>query len=294
MMRSLLVLLAVLTTACVPRSVPPTETPVLPQPDAKVVTPVEVKANDLTPIADLTGNNVRSVVASPEVKPAPQITPRHALKYSEVVSNGVTFSIVSFDTRDHYLAITDQEPGARWVSAKSAAVAQKAIASINGGFFQVDGSPLGAVRQKKYKAGSWNTQSSLTSGVYQKTGSSMRLLRNKFANRSAETLLQTGPFLVENNKAVSGLSNKKTTNRSLLLSDGKNHFAFAMTSVCTLSSLSKAVLELPSHLPKKNALNLDGGRSCDLYVSEEINGGPVVKSHWLKNPVRNYLLLQAY
>ncbi len=214
----------------------------------------------------------------------------HPLHYQEVTSNGITFNIVSFDSTQYHLAVADQKPGEQWLSAKQASVTLNGVAAINGGFFNTDGKPLGAVRSAGKSSGVWNTASSLTSGVYQHDGRPS-LKRNSRTNKSSPELLQTGPFLVENGSVVSGLSDRRSAQRSLILWDGKNHWGIATTSACTLADLANAVKELPSGYPKKTALNLDGGRSCDLFVSTSVKNGGTQKSHWLKSAVRNYLVI---
>jgi len=225
-------------------------------------------------------------------KPEPVIVKTsHPLKYRSLHRNGITLNILSFDASKHHLKVADQTPGRKWNTTKAAVTSLNGIAGINGGFFAPNGKPLGYVRASNEASGNWNTGSSLTSGVYQFSNGKSSLLRNKSANRSADELLQTGPFLLENSKIVNGLSSKNSDQRSLLLWDGHNHFAIVHTSSCTLSNLAKALQSLPSNLPKQTALNLDGGRSCDFYVSSQAYSSPVQRGHWLRSNVRNYLVL---
>ena len=260
---------------------------VAPQKDSKTVAPAEQPKQQ-------EAQTKKSILVKPQ-KPLPEpelaAAPKHPLRYQNVTSQGVTFSIVSFDTRDHFLAVADQEPGKRWKSASQAARSIDGVAGINAGFFNTDSSPLGLVKARGKRSGHWNSQSSLASGVYQFSKGTSSLQRNKFADRSSPELVQSGPFLVENGELISGLSATKSAQRSLILWNGKHHMAMAMTSTCTLKKLSTAVDALPAKIPHYTALNLDGGRSCDLYINEEVSGGPAQKNHWLKNNVRNYLIL---
>jgi len=222
----------------------------------------------------------------------PTTSHSHETRFLETSAGGLNFSILSYDSNAYYLALADQPVGQKWLTAKQACLALNGVAAINGGFFGADGQPLGLVRSNATSTGRWTTASSLTSGVYQYHYGKSSLRRASAADKNAQELLQAGPFLVENHNAVKGLASDRSAQRSILLWDGQHHFAIAQSSSATLSQLAQAIKRLPAHLPKKYALNLDGGRSCDLYISANILPTPVNKSHWLKSNVRNYLVLR--
>lgn len=272
----------------------PAVTPTVPSPAAAPIVLPNTSPQPVMAKPQVTRNT--AIPQVPVSLPAPVVLPPTAaypLRYQEVNSQGITFHLVTFDTSEYTLKVADQPTlGGNWPSAKTAALNLGGVAAVNGGFFNADGSPLGLVRSQGKSAGSWNTSSSLTSGVYQYSQGRSQLLRNSSANRSATELLQTGPFLIENYGTVSGLSQKRVAQRSILLWDGKNHFALGITSSCTLGDLAPAIKALPSSLPRMTALNLDGGRSTDLYVSSKVSNGGTVKGHWLKSQVRNYLVLK--
>ena len=66
--------------------------------------------------------------------PAPEI-PRHSLASKTITASAITFTIVSFDRRDHTLYVADQPggPDPKWRSAERAG--SGSLAAINGGFF---------------------------------------------------------------------------------------------------------------------------------------------------------------
>lgn len=262
-------------------STPPT--PVPPAPKATSPTPPLVAT---TKPKTITIAPPEPVIAPPE----PQLPRKsHQTKYREITTSGIKLSLLSFDSNEYHLTIADQQPGAKWVSARQACADFGGLAAINAGFFNADGSPLGLVRTNGQSTGHWNTSSSLASGVYQLNKGNSSLRRNRSANRQSTELVQTGPFLLEKGKLVSGLSTKRHAQRSIILWDGANHFAIAHTSSCTLGELAQALLKLPPSVPRETVLNLDGGRSCDLYIDAQIQ--EVNKGHWLKSNVRNYLIL---
>ncbi len=279
-MKTWLLLLSLFVTSC---AVPVVENPA-------AVTPANPVSLPKAPVPVSPAPRIPATAPTPVVAPSPPKT-NHPLNYHSLTVQGITLSILSFDSSQYQLKVADQEPGTIWTSARNATTALGGIAAINAGFFGTEGQPLGLVRSNSKTTGAWNGASSLTSGVYQLSGGIAALKRNRSANRKASELLQTGPFLLENAQPVGGLATTNPAQRSFLLWDGQNHFAIAQSSSCTLSQLSKALKSLPSHLPRKTALNLDGGRSCDLYISAAAHSAPIQRGHWLKSQVRNYLVL---
>ena len=227
----------------------------------------------------------------------------HSTRAQKAQVAGVTFSYLSFDTRTHTLAVVDQSSiGAEFQTAAQVTRAKSALATINGGFFTPEGQPLGIVYQNGTKSGSLNTASSLGSGVVYVD---KKLAQPVIARRATfqqwikdpafnpKEVLQTGPFLVEDGRSVSGLSNDDPRVRSLLLWDGEHHFAIAQCDPITLRNLGGALAKQP--LPGfqvEVALNLDGGRSADLNVSSKVPGGPLNLRRWWNKPVRNYLIVK--
>ena len=252
-------------------------------------------------------------VAPAEIPPAPRPSPRlpalklerpeavepvvpevlrHPLRVETKKVNGMVLTLVSYDRRDYGLRVVDQaSPGARWDTARVAA--GMGIAAINGGFFTPEGRPLGMLVAGGSKKGVVNRASFLGSGFF--IGGMDRLMsRDAFLAKSpsAREVLQSGPRLLWNGVIPKGLSNGERRPRSLLLWDGNHHFAIAHADSASLAVLARVLKSQP--LPNfqiKSALNLDGGRSSDLWVSGSVKGGPLTRRSWMNKPVRNYLVL---
>ena len=233
----------------------------------------------------------------------PQDTSRHPLQALTAQTAGVNITYLSFDTRTHTLAVIDQTGlGSQYQTAAEVTRATGALATINGGFFTPEGQPLGLVYHNGKKAGATNNSSSLGSGVLyidQKLANPILARRDsiqKWLKDPAfdpKELLQTGPFLIENGRAISGLTNKEPRVRSFLLWDGKHHFAIAQCEPITLRNLAGALATQPlSGFRIELALNLDGGRSADLNISSQVQGGPINLRRWWNKPVRNYLTVK--
>jgi Phosphodiester glycosidase len=227
--------------------------------------------------------------------PAPPVSqPRLARK----TIRGISFEGVSFDSRTHRLRVIDQPLGPGSVFETSQSVAQRhgALLAINAGFFTPEGKPLGLVVSDGQSSGAWNSASSLGSGIFAENASgALTIFRrsNQSHASGARELIQAGPLLLENGKAISGLDASKPALRSILLTDGGSRWWIGITSSCSLANLSAALAaESPAPWRSRNALNLDGGRSTDLFISPTISGHPVNRRGLLNRPVRNFLILK--
>jgi uncharacterized protein YigE (DUF2233 family) len=220
-------------------------------------------------------------------------------KLHQINHEGIQFNLITFDTRNQQLVVADQPngPGSIWADAAAAAKAHNGIAAITGGFFTPEGKPLGIVISNGNKLGSFNA-SSLGSGLFFHTPIGARIARKSAWDTLKKSppahLLQSGPMLLENSKPITGLSNKNSRPRSFIATDGKNHWCIGHADSCSLSQLSEALASIKtSEFRPSTALNLDGGRSSDLWVSSSINGGPnEIRPFWNK-PVRNFLVLKS-
>jgi len=285
--RLLTLLILAALTACAPRTLPPAAPRA-----ADFIAGISADLPHATISRDGDGPITHNVITVCLHRPT---TP---LATHRLSSLGLT--LLTFDSRSHALLVLDNEggPGTGATSSKSAAQSSNAIAAINGGFFTPEGHPLGLLYENGKKYGDLNT-SSLGAGIYLHDPKSLptALLRRSAWPRDHSSwppqyLLQSGPFLLENSRPVSGLSSSRPRERSFLLWDGHSGWALGHSSSTTLADLAKTLATQP--LPGftiQHALNLDGGSSADLWISPSVKGGPASTRHlWNKN-VRNYLVL---
>jgi len=213
---------------------------------------------------------------------------------------GIVFEGVGFDSRSHRLVVVDQArgPGTQYADCGSAARSADGIAAINAGFFTPEGDPLGLVISSGKRSGVWNRASSLGSGVWceDRSGRAMILRREALgSDRAGEMreLLQAGPMLIEGGERVTGLEATKSSIRTMLLWDGGQRWWMGRTSACTLADVSaQLATSSPSGWKIHHALNLDGGRSSELWVDQSVAGGPLVRRPPWNRPVRNFLVLK--
>jgi hypothetical protein len=226
--------------------------------------------------------------------------PVEATRLLRVTLSGVAFEGVSFDSRRHRLAVVEQRgaPGSRFADAEAAARSVGGIAVVNGGFFTPEGEPLGLVMADGKRFGVWNSASSLGSGVWHAdTAGNMAISRRQSLGKALastmQELLQAGPMLVADGRAVGGLENSKSSARTVILWDGGHRWWIGRAAPCTLARCAEILASTPpAGWPVKQALNLDGGRSSELWVSETISGGPLKSRPFWNKPVRNFLMLE--
>lgn len=245
------------------------------------------------------GTQATTKAESPVVtsEPTPGVIQLPPTEVIRQTVNGVDLIVVRFDDRAYDLRVVDQRggPGSRWATASLAGRGTGALAAINGGFFTPEGDPLGLVVGGAGSAGFWNKVSSLCSGVFVVDGEGPKLVRTRswLPQRESSELLQAGPFLVEGGKLVGGLHEDEDRARSFLLWDGRHGWAMGYSRSATLQALAKALAsEKFKGMRVSSALNLDGGRSADLWVSSSVKGGGVTERLWWNRPVRNFLVLK--
>lgn len=237
-------------------------------------------------------------------KPSAPVTPSQPIEAPVLTRRsigGIGFEGVAFDSRTHRLVVVDQEggPGSRYATAADAGSRTGGVMALNAGFFTPEGKPLGLVVSAGRVAGSWNSASSLGSGVWFEDSSGTPAIRRRgeigsSSARRTRELIQAGPMLVENGRAVGGLESQKSSARTVILWDGSTRWWIGRGAPCTLAALANALAGPgPAGWSVRHALNLDGGRSVDLWVSGAVSGGPASHRPPWNRAVRNFLVLKA-
>jgi len=312
-MSRLLLFLALITSSCAPshteRPKPPAHQSArhsvstlsaTPPPDGNNPSPISL------PSGSIQKQNTQAISGQPITprRQTPHTTPPQAtipLAYHHTSRNGIILSLVSFDDRDFQLQVADQlnGPATHWRDAQSAGKALHGVATINGGFFTPEGKPLGLVITSGERRSTINT-SSLGAGIYLSHAQGSQIVRRKTYTQSPKQwgeinqLLQTGPMLAENKKNISGLGNTNNRPRSFLAWDGHHHWAIGFANSCSLDALSRALAgKAPAGFAIQTAVNLDGGRSSDLWVGSQVHNGNKTHRSFLNKPVRNFLVIVA-
>ena len=273
------------------------------EPITAQVEPITAQTKPITPqvepIAALTSDDQKPDQAAVIITPAaPQLI--LPLAYDSVSSQGITISAVYFDDRKFQLTVADQADGcgSQWMDAKSAAMSCNGYAAINGGFFTPEGKPLGILVASGIKRGSLN-QSSLGAGIFISSKNKSAIVRREHyapssVTHNVENLLQAGPILIEHGKPTIGLSDNNARPRSFIAWDGKHHWAIGHIDSSTLAAAARALSETSLiGFKASSVLNLDGGRSSDLWAGPRVPGGAKTHRSFLNKPVRNYLVITS-
>jgi len=245
-------------------------------------------------------------IPTPSEKHTPEVQPEggsasaltsssHPARLIRTSLGGIPVEAFTYDARQYEAVVLDQEqgPGSKWQTTRSAGESANGIAAVNAGFFTPEGAPLGLVVTSGNRRGSINRASSLGSGFYTLTSGNPSLVRREaFGGRGSE-VLQAGPFLLERGKKVGGLSQKASTARTFIASDGHHGWVIARTGPCSLDQLASALsgAKLGS-VQLRTALNLDGGRSSEIWVGKGASGGGIHTRPLWNKPVRNYLVVR--
>lgn len=186
------------------------------------------------------------------------------------VTNGertIVLQLALFETPRHVVRVIDRPKG---TSVREAIQAAGCVAGVNGGYFHADFRPVGLVIAGG-KEVHVQEKAKLLSGVLAATADRLFLLRPSQFRRGPRTLnaLQSGPFLVDNARAVGGLSKERPARRTVILTDGKKKHALLVSDSLTLRDLSD-ILTAPGVVTEfklTRALNLDGGSSTGFYFA---------------------------
>ena len=270
----------------IPNARPPA--PTFPLPPVPQAVPVALSAP--APISTSTPSEI-----APNDPPPPPILEahppqRHSLKVSSSSLNGTTFTALTFDRRDYFLKVIDQKEGPGTEFARAEFAGRGSLAAINGGFFNPDGSHLGLVITDGQSRGAFNSHSFLGTGIIDGENT---ILSHRTNYQKSSELFQSGPRLVWNQERLIGLSKSRERPRSFVIWDGNNHFGVGYADRATLQGLANNLQAQPFegfHI--KYAINLDGGTSCDLWVSNQIPSGGFTKSSLFRKKARNYLALR--
>ena len=178
----------------------------------------------------------------------------------------------------------------RYGSVSDAAAAIDAVAGVNGGYFQADGTPVGLLISDSRTIHKFET-AKLLSGVFFVRDGKPGLIRSaRFARmKNVSEAIQCGPFLLEDGRASSGLNNQRSAPRTFVFLGNNSVWGFGICRSATLAEMGQilSVPDLLGHASVVSALNLDGGSSTQFWAR---SGDDVISSSSLA-VVANYLLL---
>lgn len=251
----------------------------------------------LWPLVALAGCKANPETAAHSASPSTVPFSKAVFETDTLAGYGTKIHYVIVNSKNYHLEVADQPngPGTVWSDVKTAAIANDAIACINAGFFTPEGKPLGICIDHSKRTGSLNT-SSLGSGAFvvDASGKNSIIRRSDIKNhKNPKFLLQAGPFLIENKKPIK-LKESDARPRSFIARDSKGSWMLAMVESISLPDLVKALQKHDfSQFKIETALNLDGGRSSQLYFFNEDSKTSKSVTAFMHRKVRNFLVIKA-
>ncbi|MFZ0791054.1 MAG: phosphodiester glycosidase family protein [Chromatiaceae bacterium] len=226
-----------------------------------------------------------------DINPELSYAKRRAVRLSD--GRQVSAHLAFFTSRAFRLEVVDlgDGPEPAHPTLADAFRAAGCVAGINGGFFHPDGRPSGLVIAAGRRINRLET-AKLLSGLIYSDGRGIHLIRRaRFQDHAGiGALLQSGPYLVEEGRAVRGLSASDSDRRSFVATDWRGHWVLGATqSPLTLAELAQCLASPGVLTPWQvdRALNLDGGSSTGFFF-ERGEGRPAVALQPWKR-VRNLL-----
>jgi exopolysaccharide biosynthesis protein len=179
-----------------------------------------------------------------------------------------------------------------WHYASVADVARDtdAVAGVNGGYFQADGTPVGLLISDSRTVHKQETAKLLSGVFFVKDGKPGLVRSAHFARiKNVSQAIQCGPFLLEDSRAVTGLNNQRSAPRTFVFTTSNSIWGFGICRSVTLAEMGQilAVPDLLGRTSVVSALNLDGGSSTQFWA----RSGEEVTSSSTLAVVANYLLL---
>ena len=212
---------------------------------------------------------------------------RHVIISDPASGNEARLELALFSPKSVQVRVADNQG-----SDLLASVARRlrALAGVNGGYFDPQNAPVGLVISDS-KAIAPFRKARLLSGVLVASKGRVELLRSgEYAARKNTTAaLQCGPFLVDGGTAVAGLNNTRPARRTFFFTSGSDRAGMGFCSSVTLAEAGEilATPRLAGDLKVQRALNFDGGSSSAFWFA----GKDGVFSIGELKTVRNFVVL---
>jgi hypothetical protein len=147
-----------------------------------------------------------------------------------------------------------------------------AQAGSNGGPTRADGQPLGLMIANRVKTGSLVTDSPEAAGLLRVQQGAIALLHAATVTpdqwEQADSLVQGGPFLVENGAATPALDADRYARRTVIVTSGTGDWAILYVPATTLDSLARMLADGKTFPRFRIAavLNLAGGTASGIWL----------------------------
>ncbi len=147
------------------------------------------------------------------------------------------------------------------------------LAGVNGGYFDMDFSPIG-LRIIKSKRIAPLRRAPLLTGVLISTSRRVRIMRlREFPpHQGLDAAVQCGPFLIDEGAPVRGLDDSRFARRTFAATLSDNRAALGICSDVSLAQLAEILATATLDFRISRALNLDGGSSTAFWFARSHDG----------------------
>jgi len=213
--------------------------------------------------------------------------------------SGVTFHVVTIPADGLSAALWFNEPGTTEEDAAGIVdVAEQTGAQvvINGGYFDEDFAPAGLAVRGGVELSPASDQAALSGFVSISESGQVRLSPSSDGMPAGQTILQSGPFLIDPGGTMGIRSDDgRRQRRSVIALGGEagDTLVLILADAVSLYTLARLMFDHPSWFGVSSidsALNLDGGPSSTLYI-DVVPGQEVVPAH---GPVQNFIVFGEY
>ena len=233
-----------------------------------------------------------SLFAEWRVIDRPPSEPGDGVPFRVKVTDGASTAnliLIAFHPNTFGIRVVSNE-GWRYGSVADAASDTDAVAGVNGGYFQADGTPVGLLISDNRTVHKLETAKLLSGVFFVRDGKPGLIRSSRFVRtKNVSEAIQCGPFLLEDGRAVTGLNNERSAPRTFVFAAGGSVWGFGICRSVTLAEMGQ-ILSVPDLLGRASvvsALNLDGGSSTQFWAR---SGDDVISSSTIA-VVANYLLL---
>jgi uncharacterized protein YigE (DUF2233 family) len=199
--------------------------------------------------------------AEGETSPNEFVEHRKTVVENETSGERATLHLAVFDGRITTLRMIDQPDAPRSELAEVMGRV-KAIAGVNGGYFDPEGAPVGLLVSDGRVLAPLRKAKLLT-GVLAASRLRVDVVRtSRFVmSTKVKSAVQCGPLLVEHSVPIAGLNDTRTARRTFAGVDGNGRTTLGVSSAVSLAQLGQilALTDVAGKMKITRALNLDGG-----------------------------------
>ena len=226
-------------------------------------------------------------IASTESEPGGAgIEGRHVVVEDAAAGQRVAVDVAVFSAKSTGLRVIDNPDGQ---SLAAVMKREKYVCGVNGGYFDTEFKPIG-LRVADGTIFSPLRRARLVTGILLQSDRGFDVVRvSEFSRmKKPSAAIQSGPFLVEENKRIRGLNDSQLARRTFA-GIGANDRAFlGICSDVSLAELANILATVPIAADSKTrrAMNLDGGSSSAFWFMREDGSAFSIAG---RKPVRDFV-----